>query len=139
MNDTNDSSSQINQKPERSPVEWIAFGIGLFILTGIVGLVVYQWFTQKNRPPVLSMTSESEIRQASGQFYVPFSVTNIGGQTAESVQVIAELRIEGEVMEDGEQQIEFLAGGETEEGAFIFSRNPKEGKLVMRVASYKLP
>ncbi|MBE9129086.1 MULTISPECIES: TIGR02588 family protein [unclassified Coleofasciculus] len=139
MNDTDESVPQVEQKPQRSPAEWISFGIALSILTAIVGLVIYQWFTQKERPPVLSVTSESEIRQASGQFYVPFTVTNTGGQTAELVQVIAELRINGEVEEDGEQHIDFLASGETEEGAFIFSRNPREGELMMRVASYKLP
>ena len=39
----------------------------------------------------------------------------------------------------GEQQIDFLSGGEIEEGAFIFSHHPQEGKLIVRVASYKLP
>jgi uncharacterized protein (TIGR02588 family) len=53
--------------------------------------------------------------------------------------VIAELRINGEVEESGEQQIDFLASGEMEEGAFVFSRDPRKGELVVRVASYKLP
>jgi uncharacterized protein (TIGR02588 family) len=53
--------------------------------------------------------------------------------------VIAELSINGKVEEDGEQQIDFLASGETEEGAFVFSRDPRQGELVVRVASYKLP
>jgi uncharacterized protein (TIGR02588 family) len=43
------------------------------------------------------------------------------------------------VEESGEQQIDFLASGEKEEGAFVFSRDPRQGELVMRVASYKLP
>jgi uncharacterized protein (TIGR02588 family) len=88
---------------------------------------------------VLSITRQSDIREAPGQFYVPFSVTNSGGETAESVQVMAELRINGEVEEAGEQQIDFLASGEKEEGAFVFSRDPRQGELVIRVASYKLP
>ena len=138
MNDT-DSSSQVEQKPPRSPAEWTTFSIALFIVAAIVGLVIYKWVTQKNQPPVLSISSPSEIREAPGQFYVPFSVTNTGGETAESVQVIAELRVNGEVEEGGEQQIDFLASGEKEEGAFVFSRDPREGELVVRVASYKLP
>lgn len=138
MNDT-DSSPQVEQKPPRSAAEWISFGIALFILAGIVGLVVYKWLTQKNQPPVLSVTPNSEVREAPGQFYVPFEVKNTGGETAELVQVIAELSINGEVEEAGEQQIDFLAGGETEEGAFVFSRDPRKGELVIRVASYKLP
>ncbi len=138
MNDT-DSSPQAEQKPQRSRAEWTTFGIALIILTIIIGLVIYKWLTYKNQPPVLSVSHSSEIREAPGQFYVPFSVTNTGGETAELVQVIAELRINGEVEESGEQQIDFLASGEKEEGAFVFSRDPRQGELVVRVASYKLP
>ncbi len=134
-----DSSPQIEQKPSRSPAERTSFTIALGILSAIIGLVLYQWLTQKNQPPVVSVTRKSEIREVPGQFYVPFSVTNTGGETAESVQVIAELRINGKVEEVGEQQIDFLSSGETEEGAFVFSRNPRSSELVLRVASYKLP
>jgi len=70
---------------------------------------------------------------------VPFTVTNTGGETAESVQIIAELRVNGEVLESGDQQIDFLSSGETQEGAFIFSRNPTQGQLIVRSSSYKLP
>jgi uncharacterized protein (TIGR02588 family) len=137
MKDT-DSSEQVEQAQPRSPAEWTTFSIALVIVTVIVGLVIYKWLTQKNQPPVLSIRSSSEIREAPGQFYVPFSVINTGGETAESVQVIAELRIDGKVEEDGEQQIDFLSSGEKEEGAFVFSRDPRKGELVVRVASYKL-
>lgn len=138
MNNT-DSSPQTEQKPPRSAAEWTTFSIALFILAMIVGLVIYKWFTQKDQPPILSIARQNEIREAPGQFYVPFAVTNTGGETAESVQVIAELRINGEVEESGEQQIDFLASGEQEKGAFVFSRDPRQGELVVRVASYKLP
>jgi uncharacterized protein (TIGR02588 family) len=138
MNDT-DSSPQVEQKLARSLAEWTTFSIALLILAAIVGLIIYKWVTQQNRPPVLSVTPNPEIREVPGQYYVPFSITNTGGETAESVQVIAELSINGEVKESGEQQIDFLASGEKEEGAFVFSRDPRGGELDIRVASYKLP
>lgn len=138
MRDT-DSSEPVEQQPTRSPAEWTTFSIALLIVAAIVGLVIYKWLTQKNQPPIISISPSSEIREAPGQFYVPFEIENTGGETAESVQVIAELRIDGEVEESGEQQIDFLASGEKEEGAFVFSRDPRKGELVVRVASYKLP
>lgn len=54
-------------------------------------------------------------------YYVPFEVVNTGGNTAESVQIMAELLIDGKITETGEQQIDFLSSGKSEEGAFIFS------------------
>lgn len=134
----NDTTEEVKQNSPRSTAEWTTFSIALLILATLIGLVIYKWVTQKDQPPLLAVTPETEIRQAPGQFYVPFSITNTGGATAESVQVIAELSINGEV-ESGEQQIDFLASGEKQEGAFVFSRDPHQGKLVIRVASYKLP
>lgn len=134
-----DSSEPVEQQPTRSPAEWTTFSISLLIVAVIVGLVIYKWLTQKHQPPIISINPSSEIREAPGQFYVSFEIENTGGETAESVQVIAELRIDGEVEESGEQQIDFLASGETEKGAFVFSRDPRKGELSVRVASYKLP
>lgn len=135
----NDTTEEVKQKPPRSAAEWTTFSIALLILATLIGLVIYKWVTQKDEPPILAVTPETEIRQAPGQFYVPFSITNTGGETAEAVQVIAEFSINGKIEESGEQQIDFLASGEKQEGAFVFSRDPRQGKLVIRVASYKLP
>lgn len=127
------------QKPERSPAEWVTFSAASFILAVIVSLVGYTWLNDKNQPPILSVTNKKTIREIDGQFYVPFEVVNTGGDTAESVQIMAELQINGKVAESGEQQIDFLSSGEMEEGAFVFSQNPRQGQLTIRVASYKLP
>ncbi|HLO46985.1 MAG TPA: TIGR02588 family protein [Kamptonema sp.] len=124
---------------KRSLAEWVTFTIASFILATLTGLVVYNWVTNKHEPPILSVTQNTAMRETGGQFYIPFILTNTGGETAESVQVIGELRVNGEVVESGEQQIDFLSSGETQEGAFIFSRDPRKGQLILRVASYKLP
>ncbi|WP_414562544.1 MULTISPECIES: TIGR02588 family protein [unclassified Anabaena] len=126
-------------KPERSFAEWITFGISLSILVIVIGLVGYMWLNEKNQPPILSVHKKQTIREIDGNFYVPFEIVNTGGETAESVQIIAELQIADKVVETGEQQIDFLSDGEKEEGAFIFSQNPLQGQLTVRVASYKLP
>jgi len=129
--------NQSREQFSRSPAEWTTFGIALIILAAVIGFVLYDWFSAKKQPPILAVRSEP-IQVFQGQFYVPFKVTNTGGDTAETVQVTAELRVNGAV-EEGEQQIDFLAGNETEEGAFVFSRDPRQGELSLRVASYKLP
>ncbi|MEH2364438.1 TIGR02588 family protein [Nostoc sp.] len=127
------------EQPKRSMAEWVTFSVASFILAIIISLVGYTWLNEKNQPPMLSVTKKQTIREIDGQFYVPFEVVNNGGDTAESVQIMAELLIKGKVTETGEQQIDFLSSGESEEGAFIFSQNPRQGKLNLRVASYKLP
>jgi uncharacterized protein (TIGR02588 family) len=131
--------NQTSQRPKRSLAEWVTFSIATLILTVIVGLVCYTWVNDKHEPPILSVTNKQKIREVDGQFYVPFEIINNGGETAESVQIMAELKINNEVIETGEQQIDFLSTSEKEEGAFIFKTDPRKGQLTLRVASYKSP
>lgn len=131
--------NQTEQRPKRSLAEWVTFSAATFILTGIVGLVCYTWVNDNDEPPIVSVTNKQKILEVNGQFYVPFEIINTGGETAESVQIMAELKINNEVIETGEQQIDFLSRSEKEEGAFIFSTDPRKGQLTLRVASYKSP
>ncbi|MEG3896996.1 MULTISPECIES: TIGR02588 family protein [unclassified Microcoleus] len=133
------TESNNEQQPKKTFAEWATFAIACSILSILTGLVIYNWVTKKQEPPIISVTRNTPIRETQGQFYVPFTVTNTGGETAESVQIIVELRVNGEVLESGDQQIDFLSSGETEEGAFIFSRNPSQGELIVRSSSYKQP
>ena len=123
----------------RTLAEWVSFGIATTILLTVIGIIIYDWVATPLSAPVLNVQLSSNIQQINGQFQVPFEVTNTGGQTAESVQVLAELLRDGEVVEDGEQQIDFLSAGESEEGAFVFTTDPGTSELVLRIASYKLP
>lgn len=127
-----------DQPPERTLAEWVTFGIATTILLLIIGGVIYDWIATPPAPPVLTVRQKEDVRRENGQFYVHFEVENSGGETAEAVQVIGTLRV-GEQEEEGEQQIDFLSGGETAEGAFVFTRDPAAGELELRVASYKLP
>lgn len=131
--------NQSESKPKRTPAEWITFSIALFILSVIISLVGYLWINEKNQPPVISVNKKQTIREVNGLFYVPFEVVNTGGETAESVQIIATFKVGDQEEDVGEQQIDFLSGGEKEAGAFVLSQNPQLGQLNIRVASYKLP
>jgi uncharacterized protein (TIGR02588 family) len=137
----NDGQS-LEQPPENQPqsrAEWISLGFSSFVLAIVVGLVIYLWVSDhKRQPPVLQVTTAT-ARKVAKHYYVPFTVTNSGGETAESVQVIAELRVEDTVLEAGEQTIDFLSSQEKAEGAFIFAQDPRQAQLMVRVASYSKP
>ncbi len=117
----------------------IAFAIATLVVATLIGLILYLWVTQTDQPPILTIQQTQPIRAEQGQFYVPFSLKNIGGKTAEAVQVVGELKQGDRTIESGEQQIDFLSSFEEEEGAFLFSFDPRKADLKLRVASYKLP
>jgi uncharacterized protein (TIGR02588 family) len=124
----------------RSLAEQVSFGVASLILASLIGAVCYLGLWNREQAPANPIvTRDQPIFKLSDQYHVSFELTNQGDVTAESVQVIAELRSEGEVVETGEQQIDFLSSHETESGTFIFSRDPRQGELIIRVASYKDP
>ncbi len=130
----------MQQKPSRrSLAEKVSFSISLFIVSIIVFLIAYTWITGDNNPPILSVTTGSNIRHIDRQYYVPFSVENSGGETVESVEIVAQLSFKDRAVETGRQQVDFLSRQEKRKGEFIFTRNPTQGQLIIRVASYKLP
>jgi uncharacterized protein (TIGR02588 family) len=134
-----DHEDTSKQRPQRTPAEWLTLGIASTILATITGLVIYAWATEGDRLPVLAVRQTQPIREAAGQFYVPFEVRNEGGETVESVQVVAELRVNDRVEAVSEQQIDFLSGGEAETGAFVFQQDPRQGTMRLRVGSYTEP
>ncbi len=118
--------------------EWVSFLISSAVVASVLGAVGYLWISERHQqPPTLKVVTHVETRQ--GDYYVPFTVTNVGGETAEAVQIVAELRVDGVLVEWGDQRIDFLSRDEEAEGAFIFTRSPDAGDLTVRVASYKLP
>jgi uncharacterized protein (TIGR02588 family) len=131
-------SNKFKRQP-RKLAEWITFLISLSILALIVGLVLHSWRIDSDEPPILQVTETSEVREIKGKFYVPFSILNAGGETAEAVQIVGEMQTNGQVEQVGEQQIDYLSAGEKQEGAFVLSRDPRQEKFNMRIASYKLP
>ena len=133
------SKSAILQLGQRSRAEWVTFILSTLILLLLVGLVIFDWAVNQDRPPAFQIEVTQTARITDGRYYVPFVITNTGGRIARTVQVTAELHIEGEPDETGEQQIDFLSGQERKRGSFIFTHNPQSGELVLRVASYRLP
>ncbi len=139
---TNAETKNVDPKAKshsRSFAEWLSFGISSLIVGTTAGLVIYSWATGRDSPPILSIQRTEPVREADGQFYVPFEISNTGGETAESVQVIAELKVKAAVQESGDLQIDFLSRGETEKAEFVFKTDLRKGDLVVRVASYKTP
>ncbi|MBD0334029.1 MAG: TIGR02588 family protein [Cyanobacteria bacterium Co-bin13] len=127
------------QRPLHLSAESVTFAIASLIVAILVGLVLFIWATQSNEDPILAVNRNGDIHAEQGYYYVPFSVTNIGGGTAEAVEIVAELRRNGEVEEEGQQQIDFLSSQEEQEGVFIFENDPGQGELTLRASGYRLP
>lgn len=123
---------------QRSTPERVIFAAAAAILLAIAGSIVWLWLQDRD-PAIVTVEQVGVARAEGSQTYVTGSVHNDGDETAEAVQVTAELTVDGEVAAEGEQSIDFLSGGETQEIVFIFEAVESEGEIEMRVASYTIP
>ena len=126
-------------RPPRTTAERWTLAVSGLLIALVVGVVVASWVSGPGGPPVLVASATGEVEVGGGAYRVPFEVRNDGGETADQVQVVASLEIDGEVVGEGEQSFPFLSGGETESGEFLFEDDPTTGTLTIEVASYATP
>lgn len=124
-----------SRRAPQSRAEWVTFAVASAVLTVVICAIVWLWASGPPDPPVFETRTVS-VRQVAGRFHVRASVENAGDETAQSVQVSAELTADGEPPQEAEQTIDFLSGGEEEEVEFIFTTDPREGALEVLVRSF---
>jgi uncharacterized protein (TIGR02588 family) len=120
----------------RSPAEWVTFVVALVVIGIVVALVAVE--IPRSKAPPAPVAEPGTIEARGDRFVVPVVVENRGGRTATDVQVRATLTVDGEEHE-GDQLVDFLSGGESEELEFVFEDDPTEGVLEVRVTGYGLP
>ena len=121
----------------RSTAEWITFAISVGVLLVVATLIVTQ-VGKSDGPAVPAVVKTGPAEQSEEHWLVPVEIRNEGGKTAERVQIQASFEAGGETIES-DQEVEFLAKGESAEVVFVFDQDPAGGKLEIRVAGYATP
>lgn len=127
------------ERPQRAASERVTFGVAFCLVAILMGVILASWITGPSGPAVLEAGRSGPVTREGTTYRVPFEVHNEGGEAATSVQVVAELTIDGRLEGGGEQVFLFLSGGERETGEFFFGEDPALGSLTIAVASYSRP
>jgi uncharacterized protein (TIGR02588 family) len=127
----------VSEQDGRTAAERVTFAVSCAVLLVVVALVVVQ-LVGEHDPAAPEAHRVGPVRVVGGQHFVDVAVTNGGDATAANVQVTASLVIDGESTE-GDQSIDFLAGGETEDLVFVFDDAPSDGELTVAVSGYGVP
>jgi uncharacterized protein (TIGR02588 family) len=125
------------ERAARSGPEWIIFGASAAIVAGVVGVLVVLAFRTAD-PAAPTADTPGSAEQIGNQFLVPVDIVNQGDRAAAEVQVVAELTINGTTT-SGDQVVDFLGGGETQELTFVFTDDPADGELVITVTGFAAP
>jgi uncharacterized protein (TIGR02588 family) len=133
----NDGQEATGQRG-RTAAEWTTLAISIFLILGLVALVTYVSVSGGNEPPIVEARPLlAEMRHEGESYFLPVTVMNRGGRTAEEVLVQAELIGSDGSPEETEFTLDFLAGGETREGTVVFATDPSTGELTINVASFQ--
>ncbi|HET8675260.1 MAG TPA: TIGR02588 family protein [Blastocatellia bacterium] len=119
----------------RTTAEWVSLVISLLLLGAVVGVVIKLWVSETKEPAQFKI-EVGAARNDAGQYYLPFTLTNEGDQTA------AEVMVEGRINaadneETSSTTFDFIPGHARQEGVLIFSGDPATAQL--RVASFQRP
>lgn len=118
--------------------EWLAAGIGLLLLAGSMGFLLWDHWRGDGAPPSPQVALVDVLPQG-GHYLVRVRVTNRSGGTAAALRVEGELRRADEVVERSELELDFLPGHSTREGGLFFRQDPRSLRLVLHARSYQEP
>jgi len=121
----------------RSVAEWVTFAVSAAILLALMGTIAWLGI-QPQDPARLTVQASNEPREAGGLQYVFADVTNEGDEPVKSLQILAEVTVDGQEV-SAEQSIDFLSGGAREEVVFVFDADVPVDAIKMRIGSYSIP
>lgn len=125
---------------KRTTAERITLVISTLILVGILGLATWAQMRVGDAPAAIDVEAHLEqVRETDSGYYVPITITNTGGLTAQDVTVTGDLDLGEGQPETGEVVIAFLAGGESEKAELVFTTHPNEGEFTVGATSFVEP
>lgn len=132
--------SDSNEHAASTVAERITLTISIVILVGILSVAVWSNVRTGEAPPDIVVEVDMEnVREGDAGFYVPFTITNNGGMTAQDLVVAGELDLGDGEPETADVTVAFLAGGETEEAEMVFSAHPADGEFTISPTSFLKP
>lgn len=136
--DNSSSSENRNKNKQPSVWEWAVAFIGLVLVVGTIGFMLYKAIWVKDSSPDVEVQIES-VEQVSNGYLVKFRALNRGGTTAAGLIIEAELKRGAEKLETNQTTIDFLPSNSVRNGGFFFTNDPQQNDLQIRAVGYQQP
>jgi uncharacterized protein (TIGR02588 family) len=126
--------------PKRYPLlEWISAAIGLAIAAVMFGLLTYEAAVQRPGVPPLIKVEPTALVKAGNQYVLELEVRNVARRTASTVQVEGVLKKGGQPIETSSASIDYVPGESRRNAALIFTTDPRQYPLTLRVTGFSRP
>ena len=136
------NSASKEEKPlhpgESSPLEWITAAIGILLVSGVLGFLIYRGLTKGDTPPIIKIEVES-VTPKGESYLVNFRAINTGDSTAAAVTIEGELKNGEKSEETSDISLTYVPAHSERRGGLIFTKNPNEYQLQIRAKGYEEP
>lgn len=119
-------------------IEWIASLLGLVLVVGAAGMMIYYAFDQQDIPPRLRAESDG-VTATGGRYLLEFTVYNDGGSTAATVNIAGSLKRGGRIIESASVTFDYVPAGSSASGGMFFAHDPRRYRIELDANSYMEP
>jgi uncharacterized protein (TIGR02588 family) len=119
-------------------LEWLVGILGLVLVAGSIGFLLYQAFSGASTPPDITVELDA-ITPLSNGYLVTFRAINQGQATAKGVIVEGQLTAENGEVETSEASLDYVPAGSEREGGLFFTQDPRQFELQLRSLGYERP
>ena len=116
------------EKKSYNTVEKISFALGVLVLFALVSFLIYQMFQKEKAPPNLEITIAEDTSTTKYDFKVV--VENLGEETAEAATIKLSLYQEGNAVEDGTINLQYVPVKSKRTAWIVFQKKKKTGDSV---------
>lgn len=123
---------------DRTALERLAALLGLVLLASMLAFMLWTAHAENAGPPELS-AAPAATERAGAHWRVAVALRNDGPTTAAGVRVRGTLSTPGAPEETSTVELDYLPQHSEVEAALLFTRDPGDGTLALRIEGYTLP
>ena len=138
MADQHSDNANENHKSQTPFLEWMIAAVGVILVAGTVGFMIYEALTSSNTPPDF-VTKIERIDAVNSGYLVLINVINTGDQTASGLNVEGELKDGGESVETSDITFDYAPSKSEIKGGLFFKNNPEQFQIEIRAKGYVEP
>ena len=124
--------------PRTSRLEWAVAVLGVVVVVGLVGYMVWYGAHAESGPPSFRI-AHGPAAPAGERYLIAFEVINTSASTAASVHVVGRLELANGVAEERRVAFDYVPDGGRRSGGLFFLNDPREHATTLLVEGYSRP
>jgi uncharacterized protein (TIGR02588 family) len=117
---------------------WVAAALGLILVAGSAGFMLYQHFAEDSTPPLVAIEVQSIVPSGDG-YVVTIDVTNRGSEVASGLVIEGVLTEAATPVETSTITIDYVPSGSHRQAGLYFTRDPARYDLEIQPKGYVDP